>query len=111
MTTAFKPLTKDDIAEVLGVSLRTIENWVSDGTLPSPRKLGNRVFWHPTIFYAWLECVLTTEDATELTGTQPTSYATDTHLARKPKARAKPAGTELEKLRARENAKLEHMLS
>ena len=30
---AFKPLTKDDIADVLGVSGRTIENWVSDGTL------------------------------------------------------------------------------
>jgi excisionase family DNA binding protein len=37
-TTAFKPLTKDDLADVLGVSLRTIENWVNDRTLPAPNE-------------------------------------------------------------------------
>lgn len=47
---AFKPLTKEHIADVLGVSLRTIENWVGDGTLPAPKKLGNRVYWHPNAF-------------------------------------------------------------
>ncbi len=30
MTTAaaFRPLSKEDIADVLGVSIRTIENWI-----------------------------------------------------------------------------------
>lgn len=40
--TAFKPLSKEDIADVLGVSIRTIENWVNEGILPAPTKLGNR---------------------------------------------------------------------
>ena len=44
MTTAnaFKPLSKEDLADVLGVSIRTIENWVNEGILPAPTKLGNR---------------------------------------------------------------------
>jgi predicted DNA-binding transcriptional regulator AlpA len=51
----FKPLSKNDVADVLGVSLRTLENWVNDGSLPAPAKLGNRCYWHPAVFYAWLE--------------------------------------------------------
>ena len=47
----FKPLTKEHIADVPGISFRTIENWVGDGTLPAPKKLGNRVYWHPNAFY------------------------------------------------------------
>jgi len=52
---AFKPMSKDDVADVLGVSLRTVENWVNDGTLPAPAKLGNRCYWLPSLFYSWLE--------------------------------------------------------
>lgn len=55
MTAEFKPLTKENVAEVLGISLRTVENWVNDGTLIAPRKLGNRVYWHPSAFYEWLD--------------------------------------------------------
>ncbi|MDN3544047.1 helix-turn-helix domain-containing protein [Kinneretia asaccharophila] len=54
-STAFKPMSKDDVADVLGVSLRTVENWVNDGTLPAPAKLGNRCYWLPSLFYSWLE--------------------------------------------------------
>ncbi len=52
---AFKPLSKRDVADVLGVCLRTIENWVNEGDLPAPVRLGNRCYWHPAAFYAWLE--------------------------------------------------------
>jgi predicted DNA-binding transcriptional regulator AlpA len=57
MTTdsSFKPLSKNDVADVLGVSVRTLENWVNEGSLPAPAKLGNRCYWHPKTFYAWLE--------------------------------------------------------
>ena len=50
----FTPLTKEAVADSLGVSKRTVENWVADGTLPAPRKLGNRVYWHPEVYYDWL---------------------------------------------------------
>ena len=54
MSAPFRPLKKEDVADVLGVSVRTVENWVDDGLLIAPKKLGNRVSWHPTAFYGWL---------------------------------------------------------
>lgn len=56
MTTpcAFTPLTKQAVAESLGISIRSVENWINDGILPAPAKLGNRVYWHPDVYYAWL---------------------------------------------------------
>lgn len=65
---AFKPLSKNDVAEALGVSLRTVENWVNDGSLPAPAKLGNRCYWHPTTFYGWLEGRLLTGSASASIG-------------------------------------------
>ncbi|MCK7500313.1 MAG: helix-turn-helix domain-containing protein [Comamonadaceae bacterium] len=50
----FKPLTKHDIAGLLGVTPRTIEIWVKQERIPGPSCIGNRVYWHPDAFYAWL---------------------------------------------------------
>ncbi len=61
MTHAFKPLCKDDIAEVLGVSIRTVENWVGEGKLPRPVPMGHRVYWHPVLFFEWLDQHLRSE--------------------------------------------------
>ncbi len=54
-THRFTPLTKEDVADVLGVSLRTIENWVASEVFPAPASIGGRVFWHPDVFYSWLD--------------------------------------------------------
>ncbi|MBO7820339.1 helix-turn-helix transcriptional regulator [Burkholderia pseudomallei] len=51
---SFTPLTKQAVADVLGISVRSVENWINDGTLPAPVKLGNRVYWHPDVFFGWL---------------------------------------------------------
>jgi len=51
---AFIPLAKQAVADVLGISVRSVENWINDGTLPAPVKLGNRVYWHPDVFFGWL---------------------------------------------------------
>lgn len=111
---AFKPMTKDDIANVLSVSARTIENWVNDKILPAPKKIGNRVYWHPTVFYSWLEHRLSTEDAAE--PRQDVLYFPPEAEPeeRKVKARAPRVGlrkTEVEQLRNREQAKLDALLS
>lgn len=55
---AFKPLSKNDVAGILGVTVRTIENHISAGLLPTPSSIGNRRYWHPDVFYGWLEKVL-----------------------------------------------------
>jgi phage terminase Nu1 subunit (DNA packaging protein) len=53
--TPITPLSKDDVAEILGVSIRTIENFVKNGRMPAPAHFGARPLWHPEIFYSWLD--------------------------------------------------------
>lgn len=109
--TAFKPLSKEDLADVLGVSIRTIENWVAEAILPAPTKLGNRVYWHPNSFYAWLDRRLSGETATA----EPLEDgATERQSAcAKPKARGQSstAKTELNKVRTRTQAQLDALMT
>ena len=51
---AFIPLTKQAVADHLDISARSVENWINEGILPAPVKLGNRVYWHPDVFFGWL---------------------------------------------------------
>ena len=55
MVTEYQPITKERAAELLTVSKRTIDNLIADGTLPLPTAIGRRVYWHPTVFFAWLD--------------------------------------------------------
>ncbi|BAL23498.1 AlpA family transcriptional regulator [Azoarcus sp. KH32C] len=54
MTEPYQPITKEAAAHILSVSKRTIDNWLADGTIVEPSNIGRRVYWHPDIFYAWL---------------------------------------------------------
>jgi hypothetical protein len=56
--TPFKPVSKADAAEVLGVSTKTIDNYIKSGLLPAPRPFGGRELWHPDVFYARLHGAL-----------------------------------------------------
>jgi predicted DNA-binding transcriptional regulator AlpA len=51
----FEMLTKEDIATILKISLRTVENWVADGLLPPPATIGSIRRWHSGEFYAFME--------------------------------------------------------
>lgn len=55
--TPIKPLTREDIASLLGVSDKTIDKMVREGTLPRPWQLGTcrRLYWHPEDWNAWIE--------------------------------------------------------
>jgi DNA-binding transcriptional MerR regulator len=55
---AFKPLSREDVAGVLGISIRTLENWVKQGRLPAPTSIAGRRYWHPERFYATLDAML-----------------------------------------------------
>lgn len=59
----FTPLTKEAVASLLGVTPRCIELWVEQGLLPRWRKIGNRCFWHPDVFYAWLDSHLKSQES------------------------------------------------
>ena len=55
MATEYRPVTKERAAEILTVSKRTIDTFIADGTLPPPTPIGRRVYWHPTLFFNWLD--------------------------------------------------------
>ena len=38
--------------------VRTLENWCRDGDMPQPAMLGSSRYWHPDVFYGWLDAVL-----------------------------------------------------
>ena len=108
---AFKPLTKDDVANVFDISLRTVENWLNAGLLPPPTKLGHRVYWHPGAFYAWLDhrLAVNAEAIVELhREPEPTRQA----MPEKPDALTKPTTGkgELVKLRSRTQAQLDALV-
>lgn len=54
----FKPVSKADAAELLGVSAKSIDNYIKAGLLPPPRPFGGRDLWHPDIFFARLRDAL-----------------------------------------------------
>lgn len=62
MCEPFKPITREEAAEILSVSLTTLDELVKAGALPAPRALGGqrRLYWHPAVFYSYLERALTT---------------------------------------------------
>lgn len=113
MTTAnaFKPLSKEALSDVLGVSIRTIENWVNEGILPAPTKLGNRVYWHPNAFYTWLDRRLSAAPA--MTEVAQDSAIEPQPVRAKPKARGQSATvkTELDKVRNRTQAQLDALMA
>lgn len=57
MTEPFKPITREEAAEVLSVSLSTLDNMIGTGALPAPVSIhgSRRKYWHPAIFYGWLD--------------------------------------------------------
>lgn len=54
----FKPVTKADAAQVLGVCTKSIDNYARDGLLPQPARFAGRDLWHPDDFYGFLSAKL-----------------------------------------------------
>lgn len=50
-----RPMTKQEVAQRLGVSVRTVEIWCSSGEIPPPAHIGRKPFWHPAEFDKWLD--------------------------------------------------------
>ncbi|AUL99641.1 hypothetical protein B4966_05285 [Rhodocyclaceae bacterium] len=70
-----KPLTKEDVANILSVSVRTVANWMSDGTLPKWHYIGRRAYWHPDAFQVWLDTRLKASEVTGATLQSPSLSA------------------------------------
>lgn len=59
-----KYLTKDEVAETLRVSVRTITDYIGKGLLPSPRKLGRRLLWSDAELFVWIDAMRKAEIST-----------------------------------------------
>jgi len=65
-TTPFKPITREQAAEILSVSLGTLDAMIDSGALPPPRPLVEncrRLYWHPDVFYGSLHRLLWVDPA------------------------------------------------
>ena len=58
----FKPLTRQQVSEILGVSVRTLDNWQKASRMPRSVTIEGKVYWHPEIFYSWLDRKLRSAD-------------------------------------------------
>jgi excisionase family DNA binding protein len=47
-------ITRDEAAKMLHVSLVTLNQWVKDGRIPAPKKIGKRVFFLRHLFIEFL---------------------------------------------------------
>lgn len=59
---SFAPLTPKDAAEVMKKCVRTLDNWCRDAVMPEPATLGGSRYWHPDVFYGWLDAKLKRQD-------------------------------------------------
>lgn len=100
---AFQPLSKDDVAAVLGVSTRTVENWRKDGRIPPSYEIGGRVYWHPEVFFAGLNAVLRGERCHHSTKNEQTVVVADNR-------RPETAGS-VERARRKSNRLLDSIVS
>ncbi len=108
----FNPLTVDDVAAVLGVSVRTVENHIEEQGLPRPVKIGKIRYWHPEVFYGWLDRVLrggaeaargqaVTDVGRKGEGAEPVAIP-----GGRTRARAEPRLSAVERARIRDEAEL-----
>jgi hypothetical protein len=68
---AFRPLSREDVAGILGISIRTLENWVKQERLPAPTSIGGRRYWHPERFFAALDAMLQPANGTDPSDSPP----------------------------------------
>ena len=52
---AFKLVTKADVAAIFGVCSKSIDNYIKQGELPAPVQFMSKEYWHPEEFKAFLD--------------------------------------------------------
>jgi phage terminase Nu1 subunit (DNA packaging protein) len=59
----FTPVTKKRAADILQVSIRTLDYWLEHDEMPAPEHIGRQCYWHPDVFFAWLTAKLSRSPA------------------------------------------------
>ncbi len=115
MTThAFEPITRAAAAQILGISLGTLDKHVRDGDLPPPRPLGNgrQLYWLPEQFFACLRRGLQPPNRRDSGDQQPLNKATPPRERRTSgSAKRKDGYTAADRTIRRTNARVKKMNS
>lgn len=48
-------LTRNEVADLLDISMPTLNQWEKEGVIPKPKRLGKRVYWLRKNFVDFLE--------------------------------------------------------
>lgn len=102
----FKPVTKADAAQVLGVCTKSIDNYIRDGLLPQPARFAGRDLWHPDDFYGFLSAQLRGGQATSavesinVAAEAPTPESSSANLAANGVRRRRKGSAMKDRLRA-----------
>lgn len=102
----FKPVTKADAAQVLGVCTKSIDNYIRDGLLPQPARFAGRDLWHPDDFYGFLSAKLRVGQATSavesvnVAAEAPTPESSAANLAANGARRRRKGSAMTDRLRA-----------
>lgn len=86
----FKPITREEAATILSVSLRAIDHYVAVGILPAPISLGGRrKYWLPDVFYSSVRERLTSSapSMTHLPTEQPVRVSSPVVRSRRRRSR------------------------
>lgn len=43
----FRLVTRADVAQMFGVCVKTVDNYIKEGLLPQPVQFASREYWHP----------------------------------------------------------------
>lgn len=51
----FRLVTRADVAQMFGVCIKTVDNYIKDGLLPQPVQFASREYWHPDDMRAFID--------------------------------------------------------
>lgn len=83
----FEPVTREAAAKILKKTVRALEDWYGEGAMPKPAVIGGTCYWHPAIFFSWLDAKLKGRAWTS-TSSRPEDAGTEARAAQDPQERA-----------------------
>jgi predicted DNA-binding transcriptional regulator AlpA len=98
----FKPLMREDVVDVLNISLSTLDTMVCEGSIPLPRRIGScrRLYWHPDVFFEWLDSYLRSDENAVRASSETESDADGERTSRRPPKQDRSSARVAERSRA-----------
>jgi len=51
----FRLVTRADVAQMFGVCVKTVDNYIKEGLLPQPVQFASREYWHPDDMQSFMD--------------------------------------------------------